>query len=194
MGRFELNIYTSGFVAEGGEACWSAVVFCCKGLLLKTSRGKWQKGGQALIAAELRCDALIAPSGCGQCPGEEHEHSASGAAVTLCQMSSLALMWYVGCTRIRLQMCLVTRKHNTHLCHKIPAVPLFWHLERPGCSRMPAFSASCFLTWGIDESVWNKHSDQGCCENLLGKSDKRKYLCCQASRRWCSWRLEAWRQ
>lgn len=79
--------------------------------------------GRALVAAERRCDALIAPSGCGQCPGEEHEHSASGAALTLCQMSSLALMlfykiWYIRCT------------HNRFLPHQMPAVSLFSHLER----------------------------------------------------------------
>lgn len=51
-----------------------------------------EERGQALIAAGLRCDALIAPSGCGQCPGEEHEHRASGAALTLCQMSSAAVV------------------------------------------------------------------------------------------------------
>lgn len=33
--------------AEGGGACWSAVVFCCKGL--QTSRGKWKKGGRLLL-------------------------------------------------------------------------------------------------------------------------------------------------
>lgn len=30
--------------AEGGGACWSAVVFCCKGLLLKTSGENGRKG------------------------------------------------------------------------------------------------------------------------------------------------------
>lgn len=55
------------------------MVFCCRGLLPKTTRKereeqeKRKKGGLALIAAELRRDALIAPSGCGQYRGEEEE-------------------------------------------------------------------------------------------------------------------------
>lgn len=82
------------------------------------------------MAAELRCDALIAPSGCGQCPGEEHERRGSGAASTVSQMSSPALMLlyktrYIRWTHIRLQMCLAKRKHNSYLPHRIPAVPLF---------------------------------------------------------------------
>lgn len=42
-----------------------------------------EERGPALAAAELRRDALIAPSGCGQCPGEEQRHGASGAGLTL---------------------------------------------------------------------------------------------------------------
>lgn len=56
----------------------------------------------ALIAAELRRDALIAPSGCGQYRGEAGEYSARRAA--LCQMSSLGLM-LVYLIYIRRQMC-----------------------------------------------------------------------------------------
>lgn len=71
----------------------------------KTRQGKKKsKGGAerlALIAAELRRDALIAPRGCGQRRGEEEkvggevwggEYSARRAGLALCQMSSLAPM------------------------------------------------------------------------------------------------------
>lgn len=58
----------------GGEAFWSPVVFWCWGLLLKQrGREKMEGGGLTFIAAEFRRDALIAPSGCGQHPGEEEK-------------------------------------------------------------------------------------------------------------------------
>lgn len=44
--------------------------------------------GQALGAAGPRCAAPMTPSGGGRRPGEQREHGASGAALTLSQMSS----------------------------------------------------------------------------------------------------------
>lgn len=48
--------------------------------------GKMGERGPALAAAELRRDALIAPSGCGRCPGEEQQQQRRrrrGAGLTL---------------------------------------------------------------------------------------------------------------
>lgn len=61
-----------------GEACWSPVVSPApennqQKKEMRKRQEKWRKGGLALVAAELRRDALIAPSGCGQYRGDEGE-------------------------------------------------------------------------------------------------------------------------
>lgn len=66
---------------------------------IKKKRVRRRESYAALIAAELRRDALIAPRGCGQCRGGRRRQGGGGRtghtvrdelALALCQMSSLA--------------------------------------------------------------------------------------------------------
>lgn len=91
-----------------------------------------EERGRALAAAALRRDALIAPSGCGQCPGEEQQHGASGAGLTLPDVITGPRCCYISHgggerTRGGTQMCPVERKRSVFLLRRIPAVPLLRH-------------------------------------------------------------------
>ena len=101
----------------------------------KKTHKKKEWGGLALIAAELRRDALIAPSGCGQYRGRR------GGGGVQCKTSSslpdVVIGPYVGIFDIHQETDVLERKHSWEFTWWNPAAASRWPSEtaagRPLC-------------------------------------------------------------
>lgn len=76
-----------------------------------------EEGGLALIAAELRRDALIAPSGCGQYRGDEEEEGVQGQRNRVSSLPDVVIrpsgcLVYMENIYIWRQMCRLNRRHS----------------------------------------------------------------------------------